>query len=151
MRILVLGALGSALLAVAADAAAPPRTTVVQLQPQNGSGEAGTALLLAVGRSTRIVIVVAGEAAADTQPANLHAGSCNGVEAIRYGLSDVRGGSSTTVLGIPLERLTTGRLVVDIQESPASLHAAKDARSVSCGIIPRAQPDHETAIDSSPR
>lgn len=139
MRMLFVGALGSALLAAAAGAVSPPPTSVVHLQPQNGSGEAGTALLRAVGRSTTIVIVVAGEAASDTQPANLHAGSCYGVEAIRYGLSDVRGGRSTTVLGVPLEHLTTGRLVVDIQESPASLHAAKDARSVSCGSIPRGQ------------
>jgi hypothetical protein len=138
MRTLLVGALGSALLAAAVEA--PPQTNMVKLQPQNASGEAGTALLVAVGKRTQVVIVVAGETAADTQPANVHSGTCYGVERIRYVLSDVRGGRSTTLLDVPFARLTTGRLIVNIQESPASLHAAKDARSVSCGSITRRVP-----------
>jgi hypothetical protein len=149
MRTLLVGAIGSALLAAAVGA--PPQTNVVQLQPQNASGEAGTALLVAVGKRTQVVIVVAGEVAADTQPANLHSGSCYGVETIRYVLSDVRGGRSTTLLDVPLARLTTGRLIVNIQESPASLHAAKDARSVSCGSITRARPDRGAGSDGALR
>ena len=74
-----------------------------------------------------------------------------GVEAIRYVLSNVRGGRSTTLLDVPLARLTTGRLIVNIQESPASLHAAKDARSVSCGSITRARLDRGAASDGSLR
>jgi hypothetical protein len=149
MRTLLVGALASALLAATVEA--PSQTHLVQLQPQNASGEAGTALLVAVGKRTQVVIVVAGEAAADTQPANLHSGSCYGVETIRYVLSDVRGGRSTTLLDVPLARLTTGRLIVNVQESPASLHAPKDARSVSCGSITRARSDRAGATDGSLR
>jgi hypothetical protein len=120
-----------------ASAAEPPGATViVQLRPQNTSGEKGTAAFFREGRRTRVVISVTGDPPADTQPANLHFGTCQDIETIQYVLQNVRHGSSTTLLDVPFDRLTTGRLIVNIQDTPASLYAAKDARSVTCGTIP---------------
>jgi hypothetical protein len=126
----VLAALGSA--------AEPARAgMIVRLRAQNASGESGTAALFREGRRTRIVISLTGDSPADTQPANLHLGTCGDIETIQYVLRDVRGGRSTTLLDVPFDRLTTGRLIINVQDTPASLYAAKDARSVTCGIIPR--------------
>lgn len=111
---------------------------IVQLRPQNASGEKGTAVFFREGRKTRVVISVTGDPPADTQPANLHFGTCQDIETIQYVLQNVRHGRSTTLLDVPFDRLTTGRLIVNIQDTPASLYAAKDARSVTCGSIPPA-------------
>jgi hypothetical protein len=127
-----LGALAAAASAVEPRAAG----VIVHLRAQNASGESGTAALFREGRRTRVVISVTGDPPAATQPANLHAGTCGDIETIQYVLRDVRNGRSTTLLDVPFNRLTTGRLIVNVQDTPASLYAAKDARSVACGIIP---------------
>lgn len=118
----------------AAEPSQPALT--VPLQAQNASDERGTAAFFRMGTRTRVVIVVNGDAPGATQPANLHLGTCGDIETIAYALQDVRNGRSTSVLDVPLDRLTTGRLIVNVQDTPASLYAAKDARSVSCGVIP---------------
>jgi hypothetical protein len=119
--------------------AAEPRAAgvIVYLREQNTSGERGTAAFFREGRRTRVIISVTGDPPADTQPANLHLGTCGDIETIQYVLRDVRNGRSTTLLDVPFDRLTTGHLIVNVQDTPASLYAAKDARSVTCGIIPR--------------
>lgn len=109
---------------------------VVPLHAQNGSEETGSAVLTPLGAHTRVTIAVAGEPPDAIQPANLHHGTCHDIEVIRHPLRDVRGGRSTTVLDVPLAALTTGLLIIDLQGSPESLYAAKDARSVTCGAIP---------------
>jgi nitrile hydratase subunit beta len=111
---------------------------VVPLAAQNASEETGTVVLTPLGARTRVVITVRGEPLRAVQPANVHLGSCYDIETIRHPLHDVRDGHSTTLLDIPLADLTTGGLIIDLQGSPQSLYAAKDARSVSCGVIPRA-------------
>jgi hypothetical protein len=113
---------------------------VVPLHPQNDSDETGTAVLTPLGTRTRVTITVAGEPPGAIQPANLHQGTCNDIETIRHTLHEVRHGHSTTILDVPLPTLTTGLLVVDLQGSPQSLYAAKDARSVTCGPIPHHPP-----------
>jgi hypothetical protein len=110
---------------------------VVPLHAQNGSEEIGSAVLTPLGTRTRVTIVVAGEPPGAIQPANLHHGTCNDIETIRHALRDVRRGRSTTIVDVPLAALTTGLLIIDLQGSPHSLYAAKDARSVSCGAITR--------------
>jgi hypothetical protein len=110
---------------------------IVRLHAQNGSEETGSAVLTPLGGQTRVAITVTGEPADAIQPANLHLGNCNDIETIRHPLHDVRDGRSTTLLAVPIGALTTGLLIIDLQGSPQSLYAAKDARSVSCGAIPR--------------
>ena len=107
----------------------------VALGSENGSEEAGTAVLTPRGAQTRVTIFVAGEPAGAAQPANIHAGRCGAVEIIMYQLQYVRNGRSTSLLDVPLDRLKATHLLVNLQESVASLHAPKDARDVSCGEI----------------
>lgn len=140
-RVLVCLSLAASQLGVLSgpDSAAEPARAevIVRLRAQNASGESGTAALFREGRRTRVVISMTGDPPADTQPANLHLGTCGDIETIQYVLRDVHSGRSTTLLDVPFDRLTTGRLIVNVQDTPASLYAAKDARSVACGIIPR--------------
>lgn len=107
----------------------------VHLSPQNDSGEAGTARLIASGPATRISISVQGEPRGAVQPANIHAGRCDSVERIHYGLTDVRAGASTSIVHASLKTLTSGAYAIVLQDSPASLRAAKEYKYVSCGEI----------------
>jgi hypothetical protein len=121
---------------VVALTAVPPAITV-RLVARNGSGETGTAVLIPDGPMTRIVIAMRGEPRGASQPAMIHAGTCTSVERARYALRNVFDGRSTTTIPVPLSSLTDGRFVINLQDSSASLRAAKDYRYVSCGVIRR--------------
>ncbi len=111
-------------------------TLTVPLYAENGSAQTGSAVLASSGDQTRVQIMVRREPAGAVQPATIRIGPCGSVESIVYVLDDVRDGRSMTVLPIPLARLTSRRFVLNVEESPRSLRAAKDARDVSCGRIP---------------
>jgi len=112
-----------------------PLQAVIRLDAQNESRETGTATLVPRGNATRVTIVVSGEPQNAVQPANIHLGSCDSVRQIGYRLQDVRDGRSTTLLPASLAALMRHRYVIVLQESPASLRAAKDYRYVSCGAL----------------
>jgi hypothetical protein len=109
---------------------------VVMLLAQNDSLQNGTASLSAVPDGTRVTIAISGEPAGAVEPANIHDGTCEAVQAIRYGLPSVRNGRSTTILPISYTKILRGRSAIVVQASPASLHAAKEYKYVSCGPIP---------------
>ena len=124
-----------AIVLIAALAGAGSLPLAVHFSPQNDSHEAGTAVLTAANNATRITITINNEPHEAIQPANVHAGNCAFVEQIRYPLTNVRNGHSTTIVPISLHELTSTPNVIVIQDSPASLHAAKDYKYVSCAPI----------------
>ena len=78
---------------------------VVDLQEQNGSGESGTATLTTDGEKTKVVIALENPSTA-SQPAHIHEGSCKELDPTpAYGLENVVGGKSTTMVDRPLEEL----------------------------------------------
>jgi hypothetical protein len=128
--------------APAGEVLRPPaaRDLRVYLTAENGSAQTGVAILSRAGRRTRVTISLAGEPADALQPANVYAGRCGGVETIACELQSVRGGRSRSNVAVPFDRFAASRLVVNIEASVASLHAAKDARDVSCGAIGKPGP-----------
>jgi len=119
---------------VLAVATAVPSLTV-RFSPQNDSHESGVAVLSADGNATRVIITLSGEPRDGVQPANLHAGTCDAVAAIRFPLSDVRAGRSVSRVAVPLHALRSAPYVIVVQDSPASLHAAKDYKYVTCATV----------------
>jgi hypothetical protein len=84
------------------------------------------------------------KAAADTQPANLHSGSCNGGETIRDVLSNVRGGRSTTLPDVAVAKTIAvnycrARQYVYILPNPTILVAASSA-------LAAAEPERRAAL-----
>jgi hypothetical protein len=111
-------------------ASAATSTLTVTLNAQNGSGETGTATLTQAGSDVKVVISLKG-APATAQPAHIHDGTCAALKGVAYPLTNVVGGSSTTVVkGITIDKLLAGTYAINVHESAADL-----AKYVACGNV----------------
>jgi len=119
------------LLGVASSAQAAD--TSVKLEPQNNSGEAGTATLTPEGNSTKVVLNVTGAPAA-AQPTHIHKGTCDKLDPKpAFPLSPVVNGKSETTVKVPMKTLTSGDYAINGHKS------AQEAKTyVFCGSIPKA-------------
>jgi hypothetical protein len=127
---LVLGLqlLGVTSFALAADSAS------IKLQPQNNSGESGTATLTKSGdNQTKVVLEVQGAPSGTPQPVHIHKGSCAKLDPKpAYPLSPVTDGKSETTVNASLESLQKGGYAINGHKS------AKEASTyVFCGDIGR--------------
>ena len=134
-----------AVLAAAAFAAAPAVADMPTMNPmqnmsnmvsitfiaQNNSGETGTGMLSAVGDTkTKIVIALRG-APEGEQPIRIHLGSCSKLDdKAAYTLNDAASGKSTTILDVPLAKLTGGGYAIGVHKSASAMETL-----VSCGEI----------------
>src|SRR5438309_6858060 len=95
------GRLGSLMLGMVVllgvASSAPAADTTVKLEPQNSSGESGTATLTPEGDSTKVVLDVKG--ADGTQPTHIHKGTCAKLDPKpAFPLSPVVNGKSETTV-----------------------------------------------------
>ena len=95
-----------------------------------GFNESGTATLTAMGDKTQVVLSLTGAPAGTPQPAHIHVGTCPGVGAVKFPLSPVVDGKSTTVVDAKLADITTGAFGINVHKS-----AAEAGVYVSCGTI----------------
>jgi hypothetical protein len=113
------------------DDSAQPTSLELQLQEQSGSAQAGTATLTAVDEDRTRITVELSNPPPVPQPSHVHPGSCDDLGPPVAGLSNVVDGRAETVVGMSLDELRTGKLVV---------HAHKSAKeydtSVACARIP---------------
>jgi len=105
-------------------------STTVTLAAENNSGETGTATLTAMGDNTQVVLNLTGAPAGTPQPAHIHIGTCPGVGAVKYPLSPVVEGKSTTMVKAKLADISTGGFAINVHKS-----AAEVSVYVSCGTI----------------
>ncbi len=113
------------------SAGAATSTLTVTLNPQNGSGESGTAVLTQMGADVKVVISLKGTPATTPQPAHIHTGTCSNLGGVAYPLSNVVGGSSTTtVKGVTIDQLLSRPTAINVHESAADL-----GKYVACGNI----------------
>jgi hypothetical protein len=125
--------LGSLALITAAQlsAAAATSSLTVALTAQNNSGEAGTATLTQMGSDLKVVVAIKGAPATTPQPMHIHDGTCADLKGVVYPLTNVVGGSSTTVVkGVTIDKLTSGTYAINVHESAANL-----GKYVACGNI----------------
>lgn len=109
---------------------APAADTTVKLDPQNSSGESGTATLTPAGDSTKVVLNVTGAPAA-AQPTHIHKGTCANLDPKpSFPLSPVVNGKSETTVKASMKDLTSGGYAINGHKS------AQDLKTyVFCGEI----------------
>jgi len=113
-------------LALAADSAS------AKLEPQNSSGESGTATLTKAGdNKTKVVLDVKGAPAGASQPVHIHKGTCANLDPKpAYPLSPVVNGKSETTVNVSLDSLEKGGYAINGHKS------AQDVKTyVFCGPI----------------
>lgn len=109
-------------------------SVTVTLNPENSSGESGTATLTAMGNETQVVVDLTGAPAA-AQPAHIHQGQCGPTlnPVPKFPLANVTNGASTTMVNAKLSDLTTGGFAINVHKSAADLPTY-----VACGDVPTA-------------
>lgn len=126
----LLAALALLTIAQFSSAVAATSNLTVALHEQNGSGESGTATLTQAGSDVTVVISLKG-APATAQPAHIHDGTCADLKGVVYPLTNVVGGSSTTVVkGVTIDKLLGGAFAINVHQS-----AEEIAKYVACGNI----------------
>lgn len=117
---------------VAMSLATPTPTPLsVNLDPQNSSGQTGTATLQEIGGKVTVTFNLSGEPAGASEPAHIHIGSCPNPGAVKYPLSSVVNGQSTTTIDATMNQLKAmGPLAINVHKS-----AAQISWYLSCGNI----------------
>jgi hypothetical protein len=118
--------LSSASLAWAADSAS------AKLEPQNSSGESGTATLTKAGdKQTKVVLDVKGGPSGVNQPVHIHKGTCDKLDPKpAYPLSPLVNGKSETTVNASLDDLEKGGYAINGHKS-----AQEVSTYVFCGKI----------------
>lgn len=103
----------------------------VTLKPVNNSNEAGIATLKEENGQLKVTINLTGYTKDVEQPAHIHLGSCPGVGAVKYPLTSIVNGVSTTMLSVTLDQLK--------KELPLAINVHKSTTEVStytsCGLL----------------
>lgn len=103
----------------------------VKLEPQNSSGQSGSATLFPQGDKTRVVIEVLNAPTGVSQPAHIHLGKCDKLDkAPKWPLEDVKNGRSVTVVPASIDAILKERTAINIHKS-----AAEAQVYVACGNI----------------
>jgi ABC-type glycerol-3-phosphate transport system substrate-binding protein len=103
----------------------------VDLAESMGSGQTATATLTAEGEQTTVSIEVDGDPVSDSQPAHIHEGTCEQLNAApAFGLPNVTDGTSEATVDVSLETLTAGEYAINLHMSDEDL-----ATYTSCGNI----------------
>lgn len=115
LAVLTAGALFMGLTSLAA--AADPQT--LTMNAQNNSGQTGTAKLNPAGAKTDVILDIKAGAAGVPQPAHVHDGTCATLGAVKYPLTNVVDGKSTTTIDVDLDTLLKGTFAVNVHKSGA--------------------------------
>lgn len=91
----------------------------VNLSAQNGSGQSGTATLVETnGKSVTVTFNLTGAPKDISQPAHIHMGTCAKLGAIKYPLTNVINGKSTTTLDVNFGQLKSDLpLAINVHKS----------------------------------
>lgn len=101
------------------------------LDEQSSSGESGSAILTEVSGGVRVDVYLNNAPAGVSQPAHIHIGSCPSPAGIRYNLSNVVNGISSTTLPVSLADLQAQLpLALNVHRSTNDLQTY-----VSCGDL----------------
>ena len=121
----------AALAALSLSLVSAQESVRVTMSALGGSNQTGTATLTARGNQTEVVVDITAGAAGVAQPAHIHEGRCAAVGGVRFPLTNVENGKSTTTVNVALRDVQTGNFYVNVHRS-----APEIATSVSCGDIP---------------
>ncbi len=109
----------------------PVSMVTVTLDSQNKSNEAGTATLQEVNGKVVVTLSLTGFPVGVTQPAHIHVGSCPNPGAVKFPLTSLVNGQSTTTIDTTLADLKAlGPIAVNVHKS-----VAQSSVYYSCGDI----------------
>ena len=114
---------------------AQDQSVTVTMGPGRDGSQTGTATLTAQGSQTQVVLNIQSGPAGVEQPVHIHSGSCPGVGAVVFPLTNVVNGTSTTVVNATLDSLRTGGYSINAHQDGTQ---AGLGVYVSCGVIPAA-------------
>jgi hypothetical protein len=117
---------------MAATVAGAQQPLTIQLNTQNNSGISGTATLTPVGTTqTRVVLTLQGSPADANHPAHIHTSNCATIGGVVYPLTNVRNGTSETVINATIAQIRAAQHSLNVHKSPqeASVY-------VACGDLP---------------
>ncbi len=110
--------------------------TTVRITVALGAGrdgdQSGNATLTARGNQTQISLDIKPGEKGAAQPVHVHDGSCPAPGAVKYPLTNIVDGKSTTTIDVKLADLLTGGFAIN-----AHLSAADIGKYVACGNIPQ--------------
>jgi hypothetical protein len=112
------------------EEAADDGAVTVELAEQNGSGQSGTATLTPTGVAETTVTMELSDAPDVPQPVHIHAGSCAELGDVAYPLTNLDGGTSETVVEVPLDELQSGDFAINAHESEDAIQ-----NYVACGDL----------------
>ncbi len=121
--------------ATSAPAATAPASITVNFGPgRDGDQSPGTAVLTAKGNQTEVVLNIKPGPAGVAQSVHIHEGVCPGVGAVKFRLTDIVDGKSTTTVDTTLASLLTGGFAINAHKG----NVAPDVGIyVACGNIPK--------------
>ena len=111
---------------------APDPSITITLGPGRDSDQNGTATLTAKGNQTLVVLNIKPGAAGVAQPAHIHAGDCPVPGDVKYPLTNIVDGKSSTTVDVKLSDLLKGGFAIN-----AHLSAQDLGKYVACGVIPQ--------------
>lgn len=99
---------------------------------RDGTQEGTVRLRPTADGKTTVTIALKGSTAGVAQPAHIHEGACPGVGAVKYPLTNVTDGASTTTLDVKFADLLTGGYSINVHKS-----TTESGVYVSCVTIPQ--------------
>lgn len=111
-----------------------PRGVVATLGAGRDENQPGAAALVDRGTQTEVILSIAPGPAGVGQPVHVHEGTCPGVGAVAFPLTNIVDGTSTTLLDAPFASVVTGTRSINVHKSQEEI-----AVYVSCGAISTAQ------------
>jgi hypothetical protein len=100
----------------------------ITLDPQNNSGEKGTATIFDVQGKAKVIINMTGIPAKVLQPDHIHFGSCANLGGVKYPLTNVGNGAAQTMLPVSLAELVAQPFAINVHKSAAQINVY-----VACG------------------
>ncbi len=118
--------------ATSAPAASAPAVSItLNLGAGRDGDQSGSATLTAQGDKTQVALNIKPGATGVAQPAHIHEGGCPVPAGVKYPLTSIMDGKSTTTLDVKLADLLKGGLAIN-----AHLSGAESAKYVACGVLP---------------
>jgi hypothetical protein len=104
----------------------------VVLEAENASGQSGTATLVEIDGKVKVDVMLTGTPqGGPAQPAHIHMGACPGVGAVKYPLTSLVGGVSTTTLDVTLDQIKGDLpMAINVHKS-----AAESSVYTACGAL----------------
>src|SRR5215470_16346400 len=108
-----------------------PKIVTYPMTAIGGSGQHGSVTIKMLNPTqTQVTITLTGEPGAANEPAHIHSGACPSPGAVKWPLSNVVHGASTTTLDVPFSTINQSGFAVNVHQSPTSLGTYK-----ACGNI----------------